>query len=86
MRGVNGRGWDRTSDLPRVKRERMATAGLPARSLRWSARVLLRRVRGRRPPLRVLLQFQNHGIGTHDARQWPGGSTERWPKRWPDQL
>ena len=27
MRGRNGRGWDRTSDLPRVKRERMATGG-----------------------------------------------------------
>ena len=27
MRGVNGRGWDRTSDLPRVKRERMGTVG-----------------------------------------------------------
>jgi hypothetical protein len=27
MRNVNGRGWDRTSDLPRVTRARMATGG-----------------------------------------------------------
>ena len=27
MRGLNGRGWDRTSDLPRVKRAQMGTVG-----------------------------------------------------------
>jgi hypothetical protein len=27
MQGLNGRGWDRTSDRPRVKRERMGTVG-----------------------------------------------------------